>query len=446
MADRLKVPQSAVPHVSHASYPVRSGNLLRPLIDGEPAFRRVCEAIEAARHSVWATVTFMWSQFRMPDGRGSALDVLDRAAARGVDVRLIFWRPDPETESLKTNAFWGSTEHLELLGSRQSGVCIRWDRAHPGFCQHQKTWLIDAGTETETAFLGGINLNPHAMVAPGHRGEGHIHDVYVELTGPSVVDVHHNFVQRWNGASDRHLPDGRWGVGSETDLAFPTKVPGQRGDAAVQIQRTIHRDRYVDAEPTIGGVPFNIAAGETSILEQYCAAIDAARRSVYIENQYITVPEIIECLRRALTRGLEIVVLLPAEGNVSNELAGLGQFENFTLAGIAGLGTDGKRKPVWVHAKLMIVDGEWGTVGSSNLHRFSLFGNCEINVAFWDRSTVYTLWCALLQEHLDRDTAGMDDRAVMRLFRAIAQENRKHLDVGECAWQGLAFSLLPLTS
>jgi cardiolipin synthase len=69
-----------VPPVLDASYPVRPGNLLQPLIDGEPAFRRVCEAIESARERVWVTVTFLWSSFRMPDGRGTALDVLNRAA------------------------------------------------------------------------------------------------------------------------------------------------------------------------------------------------------------------------------------------------------------------------------------------------------------------------------------------------------------------------------
>ncbi len=377
--------EGSIPRASDASYPVRPGNRLRPLIDGETAFRRVCEAIEMARHSVWATVTFMWASFRMPDDRGSALDVLNRAAARGVDVRLIFWRPDAETESLKTNAFWGSPEHIALLESSGSGVRIRWDRAAPGYCQHQKSWLIDAGTDTETAFLGGINLNPHAMTIPGHGGEGEFHDVYVELTGPSAVDAHHNFVQRWNGASERLLPDGRWGAGSETALPFPTTVPGRRGDVTVQIQRTIAAGRYRCAEPTPGGSPFDISAGERSILEQYRSAIDAARRSIYIENQYISVPEIVACLRDALERGVEVVALLPPSDPIGDALAALGAFDNFTLAAIAGQGADGVRNPVWVHSKLMIVDGAWGTVGSGNLHRFSLFGNAELNASFWDQ-------------------------------------------------------------
>ena len=274
-----------IPFVREASYPVRSGNILQPLVDGEPAFRRVCEAIETARQSVWATVTFMWASFEMPDGRGSALDVLGRAAARGLDVRLIFWRPDAETKQLKPNAFWGSSDHIQLLERRGAEIRIRWDRAEPGFCQHQKSWLIDAGEETETAFVGGINLNPQSMVAPGHGGDGQNHDVYIELAGPSAVDVHHNFVQRWNEASERHLIDGRWGSGSETDLPFPVRVPSRRGNAIVQIQRTMHSGRYTDRHPTPGGVAFNIAAGERSNFDQYRAAI-GDRKSTRLNSSH----------------------------------------------------------------------------------------------------------------------------------------------------------------
>src|SRR5262249_5358506 len=97
--------ESAIPFVDVGTYPTRTGNAVTPWIDGEPAFDRICEAIESARHSVWATITFMWPTFRMPRGRGSALDVLECAARRGLDVRLICWRPDDETASLRTNAF-----------------------------------------------------------------------------------------------------------------------------------------------------------------------------------------------------------------------------------------------------------------------------------------------------------------------------------------------------
>jgi cardiolipin synthase A/B len=432
-----------IPFVRKASYPVRAGNFLRPLVDGEPAFLRVCEAIERARHSVWATVAFMWASFEMPDGRGSALNVLARAAARGLDVRLIFWRPDPETEKYGLNAFWGSSEHIGVLEVQARGIRIRWDRAEPGFCQHQKSWLIDAGQQTETAFLGGLNLNPHSMVMPGHRGEGQNHDVYLELAGPSAVDIHHNFVQRWNEASERHLIDGRWGPGSETSLPFPVRVPSWRGNAIVQIQRTVHGGRYADGHPTPEGTAFDIAAGERTIFDQYRAAIGAARRSIYMEQQHVSVPEIVASLRQALQRGVEVVLLVPAEQDVSADLAALNAFQNFTLAGLAGLAADNRRKPVWVHAKLMVVDGQWGTVGSCNLHRSSLFGHSEMNAAFWDPDAARALLSELLHEHLDHDVAGLDDRAALRLFRRIASENRARFEAGDHTWQGLAFSLHP---
>lgn len=80
----------------------------------------------------------------------------------------------------------------------------------------------------------------------------------------------------------------------------------------VQVQRTIHRSRYTDGSPAPGAAPFDIATGERSIFEQYRVAIGGARRSIYIENQYLEVPEIVESIGAALERGVEVAVLMPA--------------------------------------------------------------------------------------------------------------------------------------
>jgi cardiolipin synthase len=448
------MPLPSSPFVRTGAYPTRSGNLVRPWIDGEPAFRRICEVIEAAQQSVWATVTFMWPSFQMPHGRGAPLDVLERAARRGIDVRLIFWRPDDETARLRRNAFWGSAEHFDALSRRYPQVNIRWDRAQPRYCQHQKTWLIDAGLDAATSFVGGINLNPHSLVMPGHSGEGHNHDVYVELTGPAVADVQHNFVQRWNEASERTADDGRWGSGSAEDLAFPDHTPPERGAAYVQIQRTTHPGRYANGHPPPSGSAFDIASGEQTNLDQYCAAISWARRTIYMENQYLEVPEIVAALEDALARGVEVILLLPAVPELASSapvtqerltfLASrthLASYENFTLCGIAGLGDDGRRKPVYVHSKLMLIDDAWATVGSCNLHHYSLFGNGELNAAFWDPAAVQALRVELFQEHLAVDTSAMGDVDALRLFRRIAHENRQRHERSDPNWQGLAIRL-----
>jgi hypothetical protein len=63
---------------------------------GWMAFRRIGEAIGAARHSVWLTVAFYAEDFCFP-GAGRLFDVLDDAVGRGLDVRVLFWRPDLES-------------------------------------------------------------------------------------------------------------------------------------------------------------------------------------------------------------------------------------------------------------------------------------------------------------------------------------------------------------
>jgi cardiolipin synthase len=68
--------------------------------------------------------------------------------------------------------------------------------------------------------------------------------------------------------------------------------------------------------------------------------------------------------------------------------AKLEAYDTFMLAGIAGLGADGRRKSIHVHATLKLVDDEWATVGSCKLHRFSRFEKGEMNVAFSEPDTV----------------------------------------------------------
>jgi phosphatidylserine/phosphatidylglycerophosphate/cardiolipin synthase-like enzyme len=400
----------------------------------------------------------MWSTFRMPRGRGSALDVLERAARRGLDVRLIFWRPDDETASLRTNAFWGSPAHLELLARCYPSVNIRWDRAAPGYCQHQKTWLIDGFDDGGTSFIGGINLNPHSLVRPGHegqhQGEHQNHDVYIEVAGPAVADVCHNFVQRWNEASERARSDGRWGRRSAETLAYPRDLPAARGHSAVQIQRTTHEGLYHHGEPPLGGDSFPIVLGEKTNHSQYQAAIRAAQRTIYLEHQYLDVPEIITALDDALTRGVRVVAMVPVVPVISNDpvtranysdiiarRARLASHERFTLCGMATRGLGGTRTPVYVHSKVILIDDEWASVGSCNVHHYSMTGNGELNAAYRDPASVRALRVELFREHLGFDTSGQADTDALDQFQLVAQANRRRHELNAPAWEGMAIAL-----
>jgi phosphatidylserine/phosphatidylglycerophosphate/cardiolipin synthase-like enzyme len=387
-------------------------------------------------------------------------DVLDRAALRGVDVRVIFWRSQPQEDDEPGVHFFGTEAQRKALAERGARFKARWDVLPGELCHHQKSWLVDAGTSDEIAFVGGINLDPASVAAPGHppRDEGNIHDVYLRLRGPAATDVHHNFVQRWNQASEREREDGAWPEAAACDdLPFPEDASPACGDVPVQITRTVRHEIYSGKHPTPGGKPFAVASGERSVLDQYLAAIDGARRSIYIEDQAIASRDIIEHLDAALVRGVEVVFLVPgnahpqfAEARSNPKLASLfeplhalGRFEHFCLAGIASNAGAAEYHDIYVHAKIALVDDAWATIGSTNVADRSFRGDTELNASFWHRPTVHALRVELLLEHLGIDTAQLDDAAALRLYRERARKNTAARSQGR-PLDGLAFEIDPV--
>src|SRR5258706_348196 len=245
------------------------------------------------------------------------------------------------------------------MAARGSHFQGGWDHLPRG-CAHQKSWLVDAGDPDEVAFVGGINMDRMSVVDRGHTSaepREHYHDVYCELRGPVATDVHRNFVERWNGASERARDDGVWPpAGASDDLTVPPSETPACGDVVVQIARTIR-------------------GGERSILEQYVNAIDAARSAIYAENQLPLSPTIFARLDAALGRGVEVVLLVPrspldvvrqARRNpkgapIFDALAGLGRHERFTMAGLVMTDAPGAYRDGYVHAQTAIVDDESAT-------------------------------------------------------------------------------------
>jgi len=452
-----------IPPARAGSYPVREGNAVVPLVDGIPAFSRICEAVEAAAHSVWVTVAFLERAFRMPGGRGSLFDVLDAAAARGVDVRALFWsEPEIEAQISDEEHFPAGEGSTHFLSSRASGIVARWDRV-PKFCQHQKSWVVDAGHPGEVAFVGGINLDAGSVVAPGHPhdpdiqpGKG-IHDLYVEVRGPAATDVHHNFVQRWNEASERAAPHGLYPDAERCDaLSFPAALSPPAGPSVVQITRSVLAGLYANDHPTPEGERFAIAQGETSIREQYLSAIAAARSTIYFENQLLLCPRIIAALDEALSRGVRVTVLVPrvtmpevvaARAHprarpLFEALAGLSDHEGFLFAGLASNRGPGVYEDVYVHAKYAGVDDVWATIGSTNTMFRSFEGDTELNASFWDPAVVRALRCQLLEEHLGEDTSALGDVEAFARYRERALDNRLRREARE-PMQGLVFAMDP---
>lgn len=461
------------PHIAPArygSYPLRDGNAVRPWIDGVPAFRAIAAAVEAARSSVWVTVAFLDEELLFPDAYGGFFELLERAAARGLDVRVLFWS-EPEIETLIVGSahFPAGQDSFRVLSERAPSVLARWDRLR-GYCHHQKSWLIDAAgsgrgsNAGEVAFVGGINLDHDSMASPGHPpaegragGGDSVHDVYLEVRGPAATDVHHNFVQRWNEASEREHPFGAFpSLALADDLDFPETASAPAGSALVQVARTVQPGVYRVGVASPGALPFAIRGGEFSILEQYLSAIDGARSSIYLENQMLLCPDLLRALGAALERGVDVVALLPVRAMpelrkvrwhpvlepVFASLEGLAAFDNFTLAAPAANSGPGLYADIYVHAKVAIVDDAWFTVGSANAMFRSFQGDTEMNVSCWDRPAAAELRIALFAEHLGEDTSACSDREALARYRRCALDNRERRARGE-AMRGQVFAFEP---
>jgi phosphatidylserine/phosphatidylglycerophosphate/cardiolipin synthase-like enzyme len=94
---------------------------------------------------------------------------------------------------------------------------------------------------------------------------------------------------------------------------------------------------------------------------------------------------------------------------------------------------EGARRDIYVHGKIMLVDDEWATIGSCNLHSSSLSGHTEMNASIWDATVVRPLRRELLSEHLGQDTGHLDVREALQPYRVIAQQNRRKREVGDPA-------------
>jgi phosphatidylserine/phosphatidylglycerophosphate/cardiolipin synthase-like enzyme len=402
-----------------AGAPPRPGNSLEVLVDGAAALPEIAEAIESAQTSVWVAGWYFSSDYRLRRDRTQTLrDLLAAAAKRGVDVRLLAWggAPLPLFHPDRREA-----RQMRQALERDPRIRVALDsKERPLHCHHEKLVVIDGGV----AFVGGIDLTSYGgdrFDTPEHPPRASVgwHDAATRLRGPAVADVAAHFRLRWHEVTGEELP--------------PTTGPAPAGDVELQVVRTTPEKIYA-----------RLARGEFTILESYLRALRSARRLVYLENQFLWSPEIVTVLADKLRNppdgDFRLLVVLPAKPNNGNDdtrgqlgvLAdadgGRGRFLACTLYQGGG-GT----RPVYVHAKIGIVDDTWLTIGSANLNEHSLFNDTELNVVTQDAALARDTRLRLWREHLDApapEIAGDPTEVIEKRWRPLAEEQLERRRAG----------------
>ncbi|MFJ8632345.1 phospholipase D family protein [Streptomyces sp. NPDC093568] len=423
------------------------GNLVRPLVHGATYFRELLRAIRAQR----AGDLLLFTDWRGDpderlDGPGSEIGrVLADAAERGVIVKGLLWRShlDRFQFSEEENRHLG--EEIEAAG----GECLLDMRVRPGGSHHQKLVVLRHvdRPDLDVAFVGGIDLCHNRNDDATHRGDRQSlriaaaygphppwHDIQLAIHGPAVGDIETVFRERWEDPAPLtrspfvRLRELAHGEDTEADRLPPQGPdPSPRGTQTLQVLRTYPNRllRGYDFAPD----------GERSIARGYRKAIGRARSLIYLEDQYLWSPHVVECFAEALSAnaGLRLIAVIPSvpeqDGRLTlpmNLIGRITALDRLRRAGGGRVAVYGLENhagtPVYVHAKVCVIDDVWASVGSDN-----------VNLRSWTHDSELT--CAVLDETVDprepRDPAGLGDGA-----RAFARDlrlelAREHLDLEE---------------
>jgi cardiolipin synthase len=168
------------------------------------------------------------------------------------------------------------------------------------------------------------------------------------------------------------------GVAIGGPMYFPRRRLDSKGEVDVQIVRS------------------SPAGGSTAMYTMFLLALASARQSIHITNPYF-VPDdkMIVTLMDAARRGVRVVLLIP--GAIDHNLvrqASRSEFGRLLKSGVLIY----EYRPALLHAKTMVIDGVWATVGSTNLDNRSFALNEELNVAVYDAGVAQRLESVFTQD------------------------------------------------
>lgn len=449
-----------------------TGNLVRPLIHGANYFAELYERLQETKEGdiVYFTDWQGDADEQLTGEPGSeVVEVLAAADERGVDVRGLIWRSHTEMFN------FGAQEN-RLLGRRlqsRGAEALLDMRVRTGGSHHQKLVVIRyrGRPEHDIAYIGGIDLchsrrddahhlgDPQALeMAPEYGDTPPWHDVQAAVTGPAVHDAETVFRERWLDptALTRHplywTQDKILGMDMTPDPLPEQAPPPPSPEGAthtVQLLRTYPNLRHGRDYPFAPG-------GERSVARGYTKAISRTRNLIYIEDQYLWSHEVGDIFTQVLRAhpDLHVIAVLPLFTDQAGFLArtpqllgrarAMQQMMDAAPGRVAIYGLENHAgTPVYVHAKVCVMDDIWATVGSDNFNRRSWTHDSELSAVVVDSSArdhspyARRLRLTLAAEHLDRvvDTqhdesllATMADCVTAPDFFAAFEESADRLD------------------
>jgi cardiolipin synthase A/B len=319
-----------------------TGNRIMILNNGEETFREIFASIQQARHHIHLEYYII-----AEDTIGKKLkNLLIQKSREGVKVRVI----------VDDVGSWGLTKRF-FRELSEAGIEIypfmkvRFPRltSKANFRNHRKIAIIDG----QTGFTGGLNIADRYL--QGTPKTGPWRDIHLKMEGDAVACLQIVFAADWFFVSKHNLS------GSSYYQPF-TDTPG---------------------------IPVQIASSGPdsdweSIGQAFFAAISGAKKSVYITTPYLIPPQYIAiALKTAALSGIDVRIIIPEKSD-----ARISKWCSFSF--VQELLEAGVRMYLYqkgfIHSKLLIVDSEVASVGTTNLDFRSIETNFEVNAFIYDKN------------------------------------------------------------
>jgi cardiolipin synthase len=331
--------------------PLRVGNSIRLLENGDQAYPAMLAAIGRAEESINLS-----SYIFDADGIGADFaEQLRQAAGRGVAVRVIIDAlGDKYSRISPARAFRGSQVRLEHYLPLRHGAYIN-------LRNHRKTMIIDG----RAAFTGGMNIRGRNILSATDPAQA-LRDIHFAVQGPVVADIQRSFLEDWFFVTGERL---------DSPLFFP--LLEQRGSALVRCISDGPDKEFGKLQQIIMG------------------ALSCSVSSVCIMTPYF-IPDraMIAALVTAALRGVAVRILLPGLNNLPfMRWACQALLPELLAAGVRIF----YQPPPFVHSKLLLVDDIWALIGSANLDTRSLRLNFEQNLSVYDAA-----FAARVRRHFDQ--------------------------------------------
>ena len=325
------------------------GNEVKLLMSGKEKFADMFEAIRQAKSSVHLE----YFNFRNDSIAGLLFDILREKRKEGVEVRAVFdgFGNDSNNQPLKKTHLKAlhedSIEIYEFDPIRFPWVNHIWPR------DHRKMVVIDG----EIGYTGGMNVADYYLVGTEQVGEWR--DMHCRIEGPAVNELQDIFIRFWEKLTKEKLTDEKYFRGTEAG----NKMVG----IATREPHTTNK-----------------------IMRQfYISALDNAKDSVKIVNPYFCpTSSVIKALKRCAERGVKMDIIMSSRYDVPL----VPDVVYYNLRKLMKRGAKIWRyRPGFHHSKIMMVDGKYCTVGSTNLDARSLRFDYEINALIIDKDVTRQL-------------------------------------------------------